>query len=195
MKRIATGILGIYSLLVLAGCMSAQLSQIDRNHISSLLDINQDGEVDLVEVYYQTPEQIYSENDEKLNDTYSSYIKIVMSGNETVIPVGESYIYDAAIQILTSDSRSPIIIVTFDAGGAFGNQVIYAVTYQGDKIRELSFPEIESGVFGYSFDITYFNMYEVTISCPETGYSTKVRRPQSSFEITTEGLDNIYDER
>lgn len=51
MKRIAIGILGIYSLLVLAGCMSTQLSQIDRNHISSSLDINQDGEVDLVEVY------------------------------------------------------------------------------------------------------------------------------------------------
>lgn len=194
MKRITTGLLGMYSLIILAGCMSTQLSQIDGNNISATLDINQDGTADSVEVYYLTPEQIYSDDNEKMNDAYPSYIKVIISGNETVIPVEESYIYDAAIQTLISEDHSPIIIVTFDVGGALGNQVVYAVTFQGNGIRELPFPEIEPGVFGCNFDITYFDMYEVAVLCSETGYSTKMRRPQSTFDIKTEGIDNIYDE-
>lgn len=194
MKKIAAGIVGICSLLILTGCMSTQISQTAESTISSSLDIDQDGTEDLIEVYYQTPEQLYSDNDEKADNTYSPCIRVVISGNETVIPVQEPYIYDAAIQALTSDTRSPIILVTFDVGGALGNKTIYAVTVQDKKIKELPLPEIESGVFGYNFDITYLNMYEVTISCPQTGYSTQISRPQSSFEITTDGLDSIYDE-
>ena len=113
MKKIAAGIVGLCSLLILTGCMSTQISQTAESTISSSLDIDQDGTEDLIEVYYQTPEQLYSDNDEKADNTYSPCIRVVISGNETVIPVQEPYIYDAAIQALTSDTRSPIILVTF----------------------------------------------------------------------------------
>lgn len=194
MKRIVAGVLGIFSLLVLAGCMSTQIARTTESTISSSLDMDQDGTEDLIEVYYQTPEQLDSNNVETTDDTYTPCIRVTILGNETVLPVQEPYIYDATIQVLTSDTRSPVVLVTFDVGGAWGNKTIYAVTVQDKIISELPLPEIEAGVFGCSFDITYHNMYEVAIKCPQTGYSTQIRRPQTSFEITTDGLDSIYDE-